>query len=53
MTDGEALSEVERIRNTMREKLGEGRFPNWIGPQRFGSGRAVTAEVGRRVVQHQ
>ena len=53
MTDEEALSEVERIRDTMQEKLGEGRFPNWIGPQRFGSGRAVTAEVGRRVVQHQ
>ena len=48
----EALAEVERIKTSMHEKLGTGRFPNWIGPQRFGSGRAVTAEVGRSVVQH-
>jgi len=53
MTEEEALSEVEQIRTGMQEKLGLGRFPNWIGPQRFGSGRAVTAEVGRSVVQHQ
>jgi len=52
MTEEEALAEVERIKNSMHEKLGTGRFPNWIGPQRFGSGRAVTAEVGRSVVQH-
>ena len=52
MTEDEALAEVERIKSNMYEKLGSGRFPNWIGPQRFGSGRAVTAEVGRSVVQH-
>ena len=52
MTEEEALAEVERIKTSMHEKLGTGRFPNWIGPQRFGSGRAVTAEVGRSVVQH-
>ena len=52
MTEDEALAEVERIKSNMHEKLGTGRFPNWIGPQRFGSGRAVTAEVGRSVVQH-
>ena len=52
MTEDEALAEVERIKSNMHQKLGTGRFPNWIGPQRFGSGRAVTAEVGRSVVQH-
>ena len=52
MTEDEALAEVERVKSNMHEKLGTGRFPNWIGPQRFGSGRAVTAEVGRSVVQH-
>jgi tRNA pseudouridine13 synthase len=52
MTEDEALAEVERIKSNMHDKLGTGRFPNWIGPQRFGSGRAVTAEVGRSVVQH-
>ena len=34
----------------MAEKIGEGVFPNWIGPQRFGSGRPVTPIVGRHVV---
>ena len=53
MTEEEALTEVEELKTKMEEKLGAGRFPNWIGPQRFGSGRAVTAEVGRSVVQHQ
>ena len=53
MSEEDALSEVERIASSMEERLGAGRFPNWIGPQRFGSGRAVTAEVGRSVVQHQ
>ena len=33
-----------------RTDLGAERFPNWIGPQRFGSGRPVTAEVGRHVI---
>ena len=53
MNEQEALEEVERIRAEMQNKLGTGRFPNWIGPQRFGSGRSVTAEVGRFVVQQQ
>ena len=53
MSEEEALNEVEQLKADMEEKLGPGRFPNWIGPQRFGSGRAVTAEVGRSVVQHQ
>tara|TARA_B100001094_G_scaffold623_1_gene623 strand:+ start:13231 stop:14640 length:1410 start_codon:yes stop_codon:yes gene_type:complete len=51
MTEDEAMEEVEQIKSNMVSMLGEGRAPNWIGPQRFGSGRAVTAEVGARVVQ--
>ena len=43
MTEGEALSETESIRHKLQLSLGEGVFPNWIGPQRFGSGRPVTA----------
>jgi tRNA pseudouridine13 synthase len=34
----------------MSNKLGADAFPNWIGPQRFGSTRPVTPEVGRAVV---
>jgi len=51
MTVEEATSEVENIRNELARKMGENTFPNWIGPQRFGSGRPVTAEVGRHVVE--
>ena len=43
MTEDEALSEAESIRHKLQLSLGEGVFPNWIGPQRFGSGRPVTA----------
>lgn len=50
MSDDEALAEVERIRTSMEDSLGPNRFPNWIGPQRFGSGRPVTPEVGRHVI---
>ena len=50
MTEDEALSEAESIRNKLQLSLGEGVFPNWIGPQRFGSGRPVTAEVGKHVL---
>jgi len=46
----DALQEVERIQKEMASKLGEDTFPNWIGPQRFGAGRPVTAEVGRHVI---
>ena len=49
MSVEEALSEVETIQKEMELKLGEGTFPNWIGPQRFGAGRPVTAEVGKHV----
>ena len=50
MSAEDALAEVERIRVQMAEKLGDNTFPNWIGPQRFGAGRPVTAEVGKHVV---
>jgi len=50
MTDEEAMEEVNRIQADMEAALGGNRFPNWIGPQRFGSGRPVTPHVGRHVV---
>ncbi|MEC8242600.1 MAG: tRNA pseudouridine(13) synthase TruD [Candidatus Thermoplasmatota archaeon] len=50
MTEEEALSEAESIKEKLSQSLGAGVFPNWIGPQRFGSGRPVTAEVGRHVL---
>ena len=46
----EAMKRVKQIREDMTEKLGADAFPNWIGPQRFGSTRPVTPEVGRSVV---
>ena len=46
----DALKEVESIQKEMASKLGEDTFPNWIGPQRFGAGRPVTAEVGKHVI---
>jgi len=53
MSEEDALSEIETIKNKMAEKIGSELFPNWIGPQRFGSGRPVTAEVGKHVVNGQ
>jgi tRNA pseudouridine13 synthase len=50
MEIGRALEEIEMIRSQLKEKLGEGRFPNWVGPQRFGATRPVTPVVGRHVV---
>ena len=50
MTNDEAMAEVRRIQDDMEAGLGGQRFPNWIGPQRFGSGRPVTPQVGRHVV---
>ncbi|MCP2503231.1 MAG: tRNA pseudouridine(13) synthase TruD [Candidatus Thalassarchaeaceae archaeon] len=46
----EAMRRVLDLIEKMSEKLGENIFPNWIGPQRFGSTRPVTPEVGRAVV---
>lgn len=50
MTNSEAMDKIAEIENSMKEKLGEGLFPNWIGPQRFGAGRPVTPIVGRHVI---
>ena len=50
MSVEDALEQVNLIQEEMASKLGENKFPNWIGPQRFGSGRPVTAEVGRHVI---
>ncbi len=50
MSNDEAMAEVERIQQSMTAMIGGDRFPNWIGPQRFGSGRPVTPQVGRHVV---
>ena len=50
MSEEEALNEAEVIKEKLQQSLGEGIFPNWIGPQRFGSGRPVTAEVGKHVL---
>ena len=46
-----AIQRVNDIFEGMAERLGEGRFPNWIGPQRFGATRPVTPVVGRAVIQ--
>tara|TARA_B100000085_G_scaffold274960_1_gene292289 strand:- start:645 stop:2045 length:1401 start_codon:yes stop_codon:yes gene_type:complete len=46
----EAMSRVLSIRSEMENLHGMDAFPNWIGPQRFGSTRPVTAEVGRCLV---
>jgi len=50
LSDAQALEEVERISQQLAHALGPNRFPNWIGPQRFGSGRPVTPYVGREVI---
>ena len=50
MTNSEAMDKIAHIEGLMKEELGEGLFPNWIGPQRFGSGRPVTPVVGRHVI---
>ena len=53
LSNDDAMREVERIQSDMMASLGDGRFPNWIGPQRFGSGRPVTPVVGSHVVRDQ
>ncbi|GIQ96228.1 MAG: tRNA pseudouridine(13) synthase TruD [Methanobacteriota archaeon] len=50
MTNSEAMEKIAHIEALMTEELGDGLFPNWIGPQRFGSGRPVTPVVGRHVI---
>jgi len=46
----EAMSRALSIRDVMEGSLGRGIFPNWVGPQRFGSLRPVTPAVGRFVL---
>ncbi len=46
-----SMSSVREIIAGMSERMGADSFPNWIGPQRFGSTRPVTPEVGRAVVE--
>ena len=46
----EAIARVNHIFENMEKRLGPGKFPNWIGPQRFGATRPVTPVVGRAVV---
>ncbi len=48
----ETLNRIQTCVNVMAARLGENRFPNMIGPQRFGAGRPVTAEVGRHVLNN-
>lgn len=52
MTDSEAMERISEIESGMKENLGNGLFPNWIGPQRFGAGRPVTPIVGRHVISN-
>ncbi|MEE2758983.1 MAG: tRNA pseudouridine(13) synthase TruD [Candidatus Thermoplasmatota archaeon] len=47
----EAISRVNNIFEKMEDRLGPGKFPNWIGPQRFGATRPVTPVVGRAVIK--
>ena len=46
----DAIARVNTIFENMEDRLGLGKFPNWIGPQRFGATRPVTPVVGRSVI---
>tara|TARA_B100001029_G_scaffold39201_1_gene30330 strand:- start:222 stop:1619 length:1398 start_codon:yes stop_codon:yes gene_type:complete len=46
----DAIARVNAIFENMELRLGAGKFPNWIGPQRFGATRPVTPVVGRSVI---
>ena len=46
----EAIARVNAIFESMQLRLGKGKFPNWIGPQRFGATRPVTPVVGRHII---
>jgi len=46
----EATKRALKIKDELTERMGGEYFPNWIGPQRFGSIRPVTPEVGRALV---
>ncbi|MBI88433.1 MAG: tRNA pseudouridine(13) synthase TruD [Euryarchaeota archaeon] len=46
----EAMMRVQKIREGFSDSIGADAFPNWIGPQRFGSTRPVTPMVGMAVI---
>lgn len=46
-----ALERISTIVEEMSMRVGAEKFPNWIGPQRFGSGRPVTAATGYCALQ--
>jgi len=46
----EAMRRVNEIREGLAKAIGSDAFPNWIGPQRFGSTRPVTPKVGAAVI---
>ena len=50
MTEDDVINEIDHIKEKLAENIGQNLFPNWIGPQRFGAGRPVTAEVGKHVL---
>ena len=47
----EAMRRVNEIRDGLAKSIGSDAFPNWIGPQRFGSTRPVTPKVGAAVIE--
>ena len=47
----EAMSRVHQIRDGLAKSMGSDAFPNWIGPQRFGSTRPVTPHVGAAAIE--
>ncbi len=47
----EAMRRVHEIREGLSQAIGADAFPNWIGPQRFGSTRPVTPQVGKAVIE--
>lgn len=47
----EAMRRVNEIRDGLVKSIGSDAFPNWIGPQRFGSTRPVTPKVGAAVIE--
>jgi len=47
----DALQNVELIRSKLEHNLGPNAVPNWIGPQRFGAGRPVTARSGEYILR--
>ena len=51
MTESEAMDRIAVIEAKMKEQIGDGLFPNWIGPQRFGASRPVTPVVGSYVIR--